>query len=120
MWHQLAYDAARLALNLALVLAFLWVVSSILGRNWRQLSRFLGRALKAELAETPGWLDMSLCVLFAACVYVPTISEQIFAALRIGHLSSDQRLLNSDLRAVLMTWVVTFSLAFVGFMSRRP
>lgn len=117
-WKTLA-DLVAFAIKLGLVVAFVWFLLRIFNRGWRDLERFFRKAIKAELTEKPGWLNLALCTLFGACVLIPTVSELIFATLSINDLTADRQLLNSDLKAILMSMVVVASLIFVGLTSKR-
>ena len=113
-WMQLVYDAVHLAITLLLFLLFLWALAALAGKNLRDLSRFIRIAFRAEFTELPGWLDLVLFFVLLVFVYGPSIAEQALVGLRIAHLSTDPNLASSDIKAVVSTSALVFSLLYVG------
>ncbi len=119
-WHSFFFDTLRLARNLAFFVGFVYCIALALGRGWSDVAGFLRRAARAEFTERPGYIDLALCVIFAAVVLTPSIVELVFGAAGVGRLSTDPKLWNSDVKEALLLVLMLASLWFVGALSRRP
>lgn len=118
-WAQLGYDAAHLAITLALLLTFLITVPLVAGKTLKDCASFLKKGLKAEFTEPNGLFDLVMFILFCVFVYSHAITELAFSAFGLSRSASDPQLWNSDTRILATCACFMISVIFVGLISYK-